>query len=51
MDYYRRVAEPLLGVLRARPTDLERYPDGGGGEAFYAKRLPKGARTMSRPPP
>jgi DNA ligase D len=43
VEYYRAVAAPLLGVLRERPTNLKRYPDGVAGEAFFAKRLPKGA--------
>jgi DNA ligase D-like protein (predicted polymerase) len=43
VEYYLSVAEPLLGVLRDRPTTLKRYVDGVTGEAFYAKRLPKGA--------
>ena len=30
-------------MLRERPTNLKRYPDGVDGEPFYAKRLPKGA--------
>ncbi|MHA6630704.1 non-homologous end-joining DNA ligase [Pseudonocardia sichuanensis] len=41
--YYRAVAEPLLRALHERPTNLKRYPDGVEGEAFFAKRLPKGA--------
>ncbi len=41
--YYAAVAEPLLRALRERPTNLKRYPDGVDGEAFYGKRLPKGA--------
>lgn len=43
VEYYAAVAQPLFGVLRERPTTLKRYPDGVAGEAFYAKRLPKGA--------
>jgi DNA ligase D len=43
VEYYRAVAAPLLGVLRERPTNLKRYPDGVTGEPFYSKRLPKGA--------
>jgi DNA ligase D len=43
VEYYRAVSEPLLGVLRERPTNLKRYPDGVAGEAFYVKRMPKGA--------
>ncbi|MEU5696399.1 non-homologous end-joining DNA ligase [Actinosynnema sp. NPDC020468] len=41
--YYLAVAAPLLSVLRDRPTTLKRYVDGVEGEAFYQKRLPKGA--------
>lgn len=43
VEYYRAVADPLLGVLRDRPTTLKRYVDGVTGEPFYAKRVPKGA--------
>ncbi|SDE60763.1 non-homologous end-joining DNA ligase [Pseudonocardia oroxyli] len=43
MEYYLAVAEPMLAVLRDRPTNLKRYPDGVDGEPFFAKRLPKGA--------
>ncbi len=43
VEYYLAVAEPLLAVLAERPTTLKRYVDGVTGEAFYAKRLPKGA--------
>ncbi|MBP2334626.1 DNA ligase D [Saccharothrix coeruleofusca] len=43
VEYYLAVAEPLLGVLRDRPTTLKRYVDGVEGEPFYQKRLPKGA--------
>jgi DNA ligase D-like protein (predicted polymerase) len=43
MEYYLAVAEPMTRVLRDRPTNLKRYPDGVDGEPFFAKRLPKGA--------
>jgi DNA ligase D len=43
VHYYRDVADALFGVLRERPTNLKRYPDGVDGEPFYSKRLPKGA--------
>ena len=43
VEYYRAVAAPLFSVLRERPTNLKRYPDGMDGEAFFSKRLPKGA--------
>jgi DNA ligase D len=41
--YYAAVAEPLYTALSHRPTTLQRYPDGIDGEAFYQKRVPKGA--------
>ncbi len=43
VEYYLAVSEPLLGVLAERPVTLKRFVDGVGGEAFYAKRVPKGA--------
>ncbi|MCD2196803.1 non-homologous end-joining DNA ligase [Actinomycetospora endophytica] len=43
VEHYVAVADPLLGVLRDRPTHLKRFVDGVTGEWFYAKRLPKGA--------
>ena len=43
VEYYLAVAEPMVRVLRDRPTNLKRYPDGVGGEPFFAKRVPKGA--------
>jgi DNA ligase D len=43
VTYYAAVAEPLLRVLYERPTNLKRYVDGVTGEAFYVKRMPKGA--------
>ncbi|HKN98851.1 MAG TPA: non-homologous end-joining DNA ligase [Pseudonocardiaceae bacterium] len=43
VEFYLTVADPLLRVLRDRPTTLKRFPDGVTGEPFYAKRVPKGA--------
>ena len=43
VEYYVQVAEPLLRAVGERPTTLKRYVDGVTGEAFYAKRIPKGA--------
>ena len=42
-EYYLAVADPMLAVLRERPTTLKRFPDGVTGEPFYQKRVPKGA--------
>ncbi|MEU9264593.1 non-homologous end-joining DNA ligase [Streptomyces sp. NPDC048251] len=39
--YYQAVAPGILRALRNRPTTLERYPDGVGGESFFQKRAPK----------
>jgi len=43
VQYYLAVSAPLLGVLAERPTTLKRFVDGVTGEAFYAKRVPRGA--------
>jgi DNA ligase D len=43
VTYYAAVGEPLLRALYLRPTNLKRYVDGVTGEAFYVKRVPKGA--------
>lgn len=40
VDYYRAVAEPMVALLRNRPTHLQRFPDGIDGEEIYQKRLP-----------
>ncbi|BBY51078.1 ATP-dependent DNA ligase [Mycolicibacterium arabiense] len=40
VEYYRAVAEPMVALLRDRPTHLQRFPDGIGGEEIYQKRLP-----------
>src|SRR5919206_1293038 len=53
--YYLAVEDGIMRALRRRPTTLERWPRGvypgmvlstrekGGGDAFYQKRVPKGA--------
>jgi DNA ligase D len=53
--YYLAVDDGITRALRCRPTTLERWPKGvhpgivlstrerGGGDAFYQKRIPKGA--------
>lgn len=48
VEYYLAVADPITRVLRDRPTNLKRYPDGVGGEPFFAKRVPKGAPEWVR---
>jgi DNA ligase D len=53
--YYLAVEDGIMRALRRRPTTLERWPKGvhpgivlstrekGGGDAFFQKRIPKGA--------
>lgn len=43
VEYYRAVEGPLMRAMGARPTLLERYPDGARGKSFFQKRVPKGA--------
>jgi DNA ligase D len=40
VDYYRSVAQPMVRLLRDRPTHLQRFPDGIDGEEIYQKRVP-----------
>jgi DNA ligase D len=39
--YYLAVGEGAVRAVRDRPTTLERWPDGVGGESFFQKRAPK----------
>jgi DNA ligase D len=48
LEYYLRVAEPLLRAIGDRPTTLKRFVDGVEGESFYQKRIPKGAPDWVR---
>src|SRR6478735_11431097 len=53
--YYLAVEDGIMRALRDRPTTLERWPKGvhpgivistrdwSGGDAFFQKRIPKGA--------
>ena len=55
VEYYLAVADGIMRALRRRPTTLERWPKGvhpgivvstrekGGGDAFFQKRVPRGA--------
>jgi DNA ligase D len=55
VEYYLAVGDGIMRALRLRPTTLERWPKGvypgivlstrerGGGDAFYQKRIPRGA--------
>jgi DNA primase len=55
VEYYLAVGDGIMRAVRERPTTLERWPkgvhegivlatrEGRGGDAFYQKRIPKGA--------
>ena len=55
VEYYLAVEDGIMRALSRRPTTLERWPKGvhpgivlstrekGGGDAFFQKRIPKGA--------
>src|SRR4051794_25371197 len=55
VEYYLAVEDGIMRALRNRPTTLERWPKGvhpgmvistrdwSGGDAFFQKRIPKGA--------
>src|SRR4051794_12282811 len=55
VEYYLAVEDGIMRALRQRPTTLERWPKGvhpgmvistrdwSGGDAFFQKRIPKGA--------
>ncbi len=55
VNYYLAVDDGIMRALRRRPTTLERWPKGvfpgivlstrdkGGGDAFFQKRIPRGA--------
>nr|WSY51807.1 non-homologous end-joining DNA ligase [Streptomyces sp. NBC_00886] len=42
LHYYATTAEVLLPHLRDRPLSFLRYPDGPGGQMFFAKNVPPG---------
>jgi DNA ligase D len=60
VEYYVAVGEGIMRALRGRPTTLERWPKGvhpgivvstrqkGGGDAFFQKRVPRGAPDYVR---
>lgn len=41
IDYYARIADPLLEHLAGRCITLKRFPDGVEAEGFFEKRCPK----------
>ena len=60
VEYYLAVGEGIMRAVRERPTTLERWPKGvhpgivvstrqkGGGDAFFQKRVPRGAPEYVR---
>jgi bifunctional non-homologous end joining protein LigD len=42
LHYYATTADALLPHLRDRPLSFLRYPDGPGGQVFFAKNVPPG---------
>lgn len=42
LDYYQRISAVLLPHVAGRPMTLKRYPDGTGGQSFFAKHAPAG---------
>ena len=40
VDYYLRLAGPVINQLRDRPTVLKRFVNGAGAEPFFQKRIP-----------
>jgi len=60
VEYYLAVEDGIMRALRRRPTTLERWPKGvhpgivlstrekGGGDAFFQKRVPRGAPEYVR---
>ncbi len=40
VDYYQRIAERMIPLVRDRPLHMNRFPDGIGGVAIQQKRAP-----------
>jgi len=43
VEYYLRVADPLMRAMGGRPVLMQRFPDGASGSSFFQKRVPKSA--------
>jgi DNA ligase D len=41
--YYVAVGDPMMRAVRDRPTLLQRWPNGVGGQSFFQKRIPDSA--------
>src|SRR3954467_6705507 len=48
VDYYLRVAEPLLRTMGGRPVLMQRFPHGAEGPSFFQKRVPQNAPEWLR---
>jgi bifunctional non-homologous end joining protein LigD len=48
VDYYVRVADPLIAHIRDRPMTRKRWPDGVGAEPFFEKNAPRGTPDWVR---
>ena len=43
VEYYLRVADPLMRTMGGRPVLMQRFPNGAGGSSFFQKRVPDNA--------
>ncbi|MGI9605207.1 MAG: non-homologous end-joining DNA ligase [Acidimicrobiales bacterium] len=43
VDYFLEISDALLNAARNRPTLLQRFPSGVGGNNFFQKRIPDSA--------
>lgn len=39
IDYYQRIADPMMRHLRGRPLSMQRFPDGITGKSFFQKEI------------
>ncbi len=40
VQYYARLADPVMRAMYDRPVLLQRFPNGAGGSSFFQKRVP-----------
>ena len=43
VEYYMRLADPVMRAMGGRPVLLQRFPGGADGPSFFQKRVPKSA--------
>jgi DNA ligase D len=48
VNYYLRMADPLMRAMGGRPLLMQRFPEGAGGPSFYQKRVPASAPDWLR---